>query len=66
LGSTKVSFGDQAKLPSVGISERASLLVYQWHNLPRRGARDLARQDENVPKVQGIPIYVVPPLRRKL
>jgi hypothetical protein len=31
------------------------VLVYQWHDLPGRGARKLAREDGDVPTMQGIP-----------
>jgi hypothetical protein len=63
LGDTKVSYGNETKLPGMGISSRASLLVYKWDYLSRRDARKLAREDEYVPTMQGIPIYVSSPLR---
>jgi hypothetical protein len=44
-----MSHGDKTKLPGMGISSRASLLVYQWDYLSGRGARKLAREDEYVP-----------------
>jgi hypothetical protein len=31
------------------------VLVYQWHDLPGRGARKLAGEDGDVPTMQGIP-----------
>jgi hypothetical protein len=33
----------------MGISNWASLLVHKWNDLPRRGGRKLAKEDENVP-----------------
>jgi hypothetical protein len=49
LGDKKMSYGDEAKLPDMGISKWASLLVYQRDGLLGRGARKLAREDEDVP-----------------
>lgn len=63
MGDTEVSYGDEAKLPGMGISKWASLLVYQWDDLPGRGARELAREDEGMPAMQGIPIYVASPIK---
>jgi hypothetical protein len=42
LGDTEVSYGDEEKLPGMGISKWAPLLVYQWDDLPGLGARKLA------------------------
>jgi hypothetical protein len=58
LGDTRLPRGDEAKLPGMGISEWAPLLVYQWDDLSGRGARELAQEDEDVPTMQGIHIYV--------
>jgi hypothetical protein len=66
LGDTKVSHEDQAKLPGMGISKWASLLVYQRDNLPGRSATELAREDENVPTVRGLPIHIASPNKMKL
>ena len=66
LGDKKMSYGDQAKLPGVGISKWASLLVYQWDDLSGRGARKLAREDEDVPRMQGIPTYFASLLKGRL
>jgi hypothetical protein len=55
LGDTKVSHGDQAKLSSMGISGGKSLLVYKWDDLPGPYARKLAKEDENMPAMQGVP-----------
>jgi hypothetical protein len=49
LGDTGVPYGNKAKLPSVGISSWASLLVYKWDDLPGPGAIKLAKEDENMP-----------------
>jgi hypothetical protein len=46
LGDTKVPYGDKRKLPRMGISRRASLLVYQWDYLSGRCARKLGRENE--------------------
>ena len=66
MADKKVSDGDQAKLPGMGISKWAAMLVYQWDNLSGRGTRKLAREDEDVPTMQGIPIYVASLLRTRL
>jgi hypothetical protein len=60
LGDTKVSHGNKAELPSLGISSWTSLLVYQWDNLLWRGAGKLAEEDENMPAMQRIPNHVTP------
>jgi hypothetical protein len=65
LGDTKVFYGDKTKLPGMGFSSRAVLLVYQWDYLSGRCARKLAREDEWVPTMQDIPIYVSSPLRAR-
>jgi hypothetical protein len=57
LGGTKVPSGNQKALSSMGISSWRALLVYQWDDLSGRGARKLAREDEDVPTMQGIPTY---------
>jgi len=54
-----MSHGDQAKLPGVGISKWASLLVYQWDHLSGGSARKLAQEDEDVPTMRGIPTYFI-------
>jgi hypothetical protein len=58
LGDTEVPYGNQAKLPSMGISSWASLLVHKWDDLPGRGARKLAKEDENMPTMQSVPNHV--------
>ena len=45
----KVSYEDQTKLPCMGISRGAALLVCQRDHLSGRGARKLAREDKGVP-----------------
>jgi hypothetical protein len=42
----------------VGISSWAPLLVYQWDDLSRSGARKLAKKNENMPTMQSVPNYV--------
>ena len=66
LGDTEVSYGDQTKLPGMGISKWAALLVYQWDHLPGRGATKLAREDEDVPTVQSIQIDVASPMKARV
>jgi hypothetical protein len=44
----------------MGISSWASLLVYKWDDLPGRGAKKLARENENMPAMQGVPNHVAP------
>jgi hypothetical protein len=61
-----MSYGDQTKLPGMGISKWTALLVYQWDRLSGRGSRELAQEDEDVPTMQGIPIYVASILRARL
>jgi hypothetical protein len=39
----------------MGISSWASLLVHKWDHLPGRGARKLAKEDENMPTMQSVP-----------
>ena len=66
MADKKVSDGDQAKLPGMGISKWAALLVYQWDCLSGRSARELAQEVEDVPTMQGIPISVASLLRTRL
>jgi len=61
-----MSSGDQTKLPGMGISKWAALLVYQWDCLSGRGARELAHEDEDMPRMQGIPAYFASLLRARL
>jgi hypothetical protein len=44
-----MSNGDQTKLPDMGISKWAALLVYQWDCLSGRSAKELAHEDKDVP-----------------
>jgi len=64
LGDTKVSHGDKAKLPSLGISSWTSLLVYQWDNLLWRDAGKLAEQDEDLPAMYCIQEHVASSTRK--
>jgi hypothetical protein len=61
LGDTGMLHGDQGKLSGMGISGGASLLVYQRDHLSWRGARELARKDEDVPTMQSVSIHVALP-----
>jgi hypothetical protein len=66
LGDKKVSYGGEAKMSGMGIPKWAPLLVYQWDDLSGRSAGKLAREDEDVPTMRGIPIYVASPVNARL
>jgi hypothetical protein len=53
-------------MSGMGIPKWAHLLVYQWDDLSGRGARKLAREDEDVPTMRGIPIHVTSPVNARL
>jgi len=41
----------EAKLPGMGISNWAFLLVYQWDDMSWGGTSKLAEEDEDMPKM---------------
>lgn len=61
LGGKSVSFGEPEKVPSVGISGWASLLVHERDFLSGREETKLEREDEVMPGVPGV--YIDFPLR---
>jgi hypothetical protein len=46
----------------MGISDWAFVLVYQRHDMSWGETEKLAREDEDVPTVRGVPVYVAYPL----
>ena len=49
-------FGEEAELPGMGLPSWASLLVYQRDHMSWRKETKLAREDEGMPTMRGIPI----------
>jgi len=41
----------------MGIPSWTSLLVYQWHNMSWGGTRKLARENEDMQTMRGVPIF---------
>src|SRR5512147_2548848 len=66
LGDRRLRSGTSAALPGKGISGRTYMLVYQRHYLPGHDSGRLAKEDGDVPAMQGIQSNAAVTLRRQL
>jgi hypothetical protein len=61
LGDKKMSYKYEEKLSCMGIPNWASLLVYQRYNMSRRGTGKLARKNEDMQTMRGVPVFDTEP-----
>jgi hypothetical protein len=47
------------KMPSLGISGRAFVLVYYWHPMPGRWVEELGAKNKNVPEMYGFQVNFI-------